>query len=93
MDWDRIEGNWKQFKQKAQEKWDKLTEDDPSMGGVIGSRTRFDSATALHWSTSARRWTIGRDGSLKNVAVHPRRVSFSIKAICRSGCLGDAHTI
>jgi uncharacterized protein YjbJ (UPF0337 family) len=28
MDWNRIEGNWKQVKGKAREKWGKLTDDD-----------------------------------------------------------------
>jgi uncharacterized protein YjbJ (UPF0337 family) len=28
MNWDRIEGNWKQFKGKAQQKWGELTNDD-----------------------------------------------------------------
>jgi uncharacterized protein YjbJ (UPF0337 family) len=28
MNWDRIEGNWKQFKGKAQAKWGELTNDD-----------------------------------------------------------------
>lgn len=28
MNWDRIEGNWKQVKGKAQVQWGKLTEDD-----------------------------------------------------------------
>jgi uncharacterized protein YjbJ (UPF0337 family) len=28
MNWDRIEGNWKQFKGKAREKWGKLTDND-----------------------------------------------------------------
>jgi len=28
MNWDRIEGNWKQFKGKAKQKWGELTEDD-----------------------------------------------------------------
>lgn len=27
MNWDRIEGNWKQFKGKAKEQWGKLTDD------------------------------------------------------------------
>ncbi len=27
MNWDRIEGNWKQFKGKVREKWGKLTDD------------------------------------------------------------------
>ena len=28
MDWNRLEGNWKQFKGKAKEKWGRLTDDD-----------------------------------------------------------------
>jgi uncharacterized protein YjbJ (UPF0337 family) len=28
MNWDRVEGNWKQFTGKVEEKWGKLTDDD-----------------------------------------------------------------
>jgi uncharacterized protein YjbJ (UPF0337 family) len=28
MNWDRIEGNWKQFAGQARQKWGKLTDDD-----------------------------------------------------------------
>ena len=28
MDWDRIEGNWKQMTGKIKEKWGQLTDDD-----------------------------------------------------------------
>ena len=28
MNWDRIEGNWKQFSGKVKEQWGNLTEDD-----------------------------------------------------------------
>jgi len=28
MNWDRVEGNWKQFKGKARQQWGKLTDDD-----------------------------------------------------------------
>jgi uncharacterized protein YjbJ (UPF0337 family) len=28
MNWDQIEGKWKQFKGKVREKWGKLTDDD-----------------------------------------------------------------
>ena len=28
MNWDRIEGNWKQFAGKVQQQWGKLTNDD-----------------------------------------------------------------
>ncbi|CAG0983006.1 hypothetical protein PHYC_01870 [Phycisphaerales bacterium] len=28
MNWDRIEGNWKQFRGKVRERWGRLTDDD-----------------------------------------------------------------
>ena len=28
MNWDRVEGNWKEFKGKVQQQWGKLTSDD-----------------------------------------------------------------
>lgn len=28
MNWDRIEGNWKEFKGRIREQWGKLTDDD-----------------------------------------------------------------
>lgn len=37
MNWDRVEGNWKQFKGKVQENWGKLTDDD--MTKIEGKRT------------------------------------------------------
>ena len=33
MNWDRIEGNWKQLKGKVQQQWGKLTDDDLDMIG------------------------------------------------------------
>ncbi|MFO1312425.1 MAG: CsbD family protein [Burkholderiales bacterium] len=35
MNWDRIEGNWKQFKGRVKEQWGKLTDDDID---VIGGK-------------------------------------------------------
>ena len=35
MNWDRIEGNWKQFTGTVHEKWGKLTDDDLA---VIGGK-------------------------------------------------------
>jgi uncharacterized protein YjbJ (UPF0337 family) len=35
MNWDRIEGNWKQFSGKVRQQWGKLTDDDLD---VIGGR-------------------------------------------------------
>ena len=39
MNWDRIEGNWKQFKGKAKEQWGNLTDDDLDV--VAGKRDQL----------------------------------------------------
>src|SRR5262245_47425618 len=39
MNWDRLEGNWKQFQGKVQQKWGKLTNDDLDV--VKGKRTEL----------------------------------------------------
>ncbi len=39
MNWDRIEGNWKQFTGKVKEKWSKLTDDD--LGVIAGKRDQL----------------------------------------------------
>jgi uncharacterized protein YjbJ (UPF0337 family) len=36
MNWDRVEGNWKQFSGSVREKWGKLTNDDVDM--IAGKR-------------------------------------------------------
>ena len=33
MDWNRVEGNWKQVKGKVKEQWGKLTDDDLTVIG------------------------------------------------------------
>ncbi|WP_373280294.1 CsbD family protein [Palleronia aestuarii] len=40
MNWDQVEGNWKQFKGRAQEKWGRLTDDDTDV--AAGDRERFE---------------------------------------------------
>ena len=40
MDWDRIEGNWKQFSGKVKEKWGQLTDDDLSK--INGRRDQLE---------------------------------------------------
>lgn len=39
MDWDRIEGNWKQLAGKVKEQWGKLTDDDVDV--VAGRRDQL----------------------------------------------------
>jgi uncharacterized protein YjbJ (UPF0337 family) len=40
MDWNRIEGNWKQFKGAAKDKWGKLTDDDLNV--IEGRREQLE---------------------------------------------------
>lgn len=39
MNWDQIEGNWKQFKGKAQTQWGKLTNDE--LDQIEGNRQQL----------------------------------------------------
>jgi uncharacterized protein YjbJ (UPF0337 family) len=39
MNWDRVEGNWKQFKGQVQQKWGNLTNDDLDV--IEGKRTEL----------------------------------------------------
>lgn len=42
MNWDRIEGNWKEFSGKAKQQWGKLTDDDLTM--IEGRRDELEGA-------------------------------------------------
>jgi uncharacterized protein YjbJ (UPF0337 family) len=40
MDWNRVEGNWKQIKGKVKEQWGKLTDDDLTV--INGNREQLE---------------------------------------------------
>lgn len=40
MDWNRVEGNWKQLKGTVQEQWGKLTDDDLDV--IAGNREQLE---------------------------------------------------
>jgi uncharacterized protein YjbJ (UPF0337 family) len=40
MDWDRLEGNWKQVKGKIKEQWGRLTDDDLDV--IEGNREQLE---------------------------------------------------
>ncbi len=40
MDWNRVEGSWKDFKGKAKEQWGKLTDDD--LTAIEGRRDQLE---------------------------------------------------
>jgi uncharacterized protein YjbJ (UPF0337 family) len=61
MDWNRVEGNWKQLKGKIKEQWGKLTDDD--LDAIEGrrehSKARFKSVMVMRRIRSAGRSMTG----------------------------------
>ena len=47
MNWDQIEGSWKQHKGKIMSKWGKLTEDD--IESIKGKRTKLIGLLQTHY--------------------------------------------
>ncbi|MGE0629839.1 CsbD family protein [Pseudorhodoplanes sp.] len=47
MDWDRIEGNWKQFSGKVKEQWGKLTDDELTQ--IAGNRDQLEGKIQSHY--------------------------------------------
>jgi uncharacterized protein YjbJ (UPF0337 family) len=58
MNWDRIEGNWKQFQGKVREKWGKLTDDDLELAN--GRRDQLAGRIQ-------ERYGIGKDEALRQL--------------------------
>ena len=58
MDWNRVEGNWKQTKGKVKEKWGKLTDDDLDV--INGRRDQLEGKIQ-------ERYGIARDQVRKDV--------------------------
>ncbi|MBE0529815.1 MAG: CsbD family protein [Rhodospirillales bacterium] len=58
MNWDRVEGNWKQFKGQIQQQWGKLTDDD--LDKMKGTQTEL--AGRLQ-----ERYGIARDDAEKQI--------------------------
>ena len=40
MDWNRVEGNWKEFRGQVKEKWGMITDDD--LTAINGKRDQFE---------------------------------------------------
>ena len=61
MDWNQVEGNWKEVKGKVKEKWAKLTDDDLTAikAGAISSKVGCKSAMATPRIRSVRTSMIG----------------------------------
>jgi uncharacterized protein YjbJ (UPF0337 family) len=58
MDWNRVEGNWKQLKGKVKEQWGQLTDDD--LDKVAGQRDQLEGK-------SQERYGLAKDMVRKDV--------------------------
>jgi uncharacterized protein YjbJ (UPF0337 family) len=58
MDWNRIEGNWKQLKGKVKEQWGNLTDDD--FDKIAGKREQLEGKIQ-------ERYGITKDAARKDV--------------------------
>jgi uncharacterized protein YjbJ (UPF0337 family) len=47
MNWDRVEGNWRQFRGKIKEEWGKLTDDELDV--IAGRRDRLLGRIQEHY--------------------------------------------
>jgi uncharacterized protein YjbJ (UPF0337 family) len=50
MEWNQIQGNWKQVKGKIKEKWGDLTDDD--LTKIEGNREQFEGALQSRYGKS-----------------------------------------
>jgi uncharacterized protein YjbJ (UPF0337 family) len=58
MDWNRVEGNWKQVKGKVKAKWGKLTDDDLTL--INGRRDQLEG-------TIQERYGLAKDQAKKEI--------------------------
>jgi uncharacterized protein YjbJ (UPF0337 family) len=58
MDWNRVEGNWKQLKGKVKEQWGQLTDDD--LDKIAGQRDQLEGKIQ-------ERYGIAKDQAQKDV--------------------------
>lgn len=73
MDWNRVEGNWKQVKGKVKEKWGKLTDDLDVIAGK--AKKRAFAGTSRRHGTSLREKRMGVHLIL--AAGHPEEFFFA----------------
>jgi uncharacterized protein YjbJ (UPF0337 family) len=64
MNWDRIEGNWKEFKGRAQQQWGKLTNDDLDV--LNGSREELEGVIQKRYGYAKDKARAEIDTWLKN---------------------------
>ena len=65
MNWDRVEGNWNEFKGKAQQQWGKLTHDDLDV--VEGKRVELAGRLQQRYGYAKDEAEKNIDAWLKNI--------------------------
>jgi uncharacterized protein YjbJ (UPF0337 family) len=65
MNWDRIEGDWKQFRGKIKEKWGLLTDDD--LTRIDGNREQFEGLLQERYGLAKDRAAAEVDAWSQNV--------------------------
>ena len=93
MDWNRVEGNWKQFKGSAKEKWGKLTDDDLNV--IEGRREQLEGKLQQRYGfakdqirkdvddwfgTPEVSFTRKRPGQRRGFFVHPQSTAMYFKS-------------
>jgi uncharacterized protein YjbJ (UPF0337 family) len=58
MDWNRIDGNWKQLNGKVKEQWGNLTDDD--LNKIAGKREQLEGVIQ-------ERYGLSKDAARKNI--------------------------
>ena len=59
MDWNRVEGNWKQVKGKVKEQWGKLTDND--LDTIAGKQDQLEGKIQQRYGL-ANGWTLSLSG-------------------------------
>ncbi len=65
MNWDRIEGNWKEYTGKAKSQWGKLTDDDLAV--VQGNREQLEGRLQQHYGYAKDKAKAEIDGWLSRM--------------------------
>ena len=66
MNWDRVQGNWKQFTGKAKEKWGQLTDDD--LAQINGNREQLEGKIQTRYGYAKDRVKQEVDDWCKNLS-------------------------
>jgi uncharacterized protein YjbJ (UPF0337 family) len=87
MDWTRVEGNWKQIKGRAKERWGKLTDDD--LTAIAGRRDQLEGMIQ-------ERYGYAKEKARKEIEDWTRSIETSLEeqiAALRSGIQGLSSTV